>query len=228
MKWYKKKAFIIPMIILAVAVLTTAVVFISYYSTTMSPEQCRNYCSQNSKKLCSEFAVSEDNRYNKSYTYWIAAAGDNTRSQEIFVFRKKPLGLLDLGRYQFFTSSVMAKSYEKYSEVGSLLFNPKKDNGGTEYKQTLIFYGANSDGIDSDTDRKIEYCVYTQEDQNGESEKKLEVTQCKNYIAIPDDEKKPGAWIVKFDDIGYGNEDRKIKNIKFYNKSGELIQEYEN
>ena len=228
MKWYKKKTFIIPMIVLAVAVLVTAIVFISYYSTTMSMEQCQEFCFMNTKRMCSSFAVEEDGRYKEDYTYWIASYGEDTKPQEAFVFKKKNLGALDLNRYIFITSSVLSRRYEKYSEVGSLLFYPKNDNGRIEPKATIIFYGANSDGIYKDTDRKITYCKYI-EDINGEkTEKKLDVTECKDFLYSPEEKEGTGAWIVKFFDIGSGNSDRKIKSIKFYNKSGELIQEYEN
>lgn len=196
----KKKLFAV---LTAVIILSITVISI-HFLTTKSVEQCFEYCTENSRRSATQFLRIGDGRYVHDYSYLIAADGDASMGQEIFVFRKTSLfSAFGLDRYRLVISSAQGSETSEKS-VGSLLFQTRNDKGKKDDGYTLLFY-CSSAGNDI-----VEYEYVLEENGKEKSES--------GGVKYGND-----AWLVVFTDIG---ENKKLKEICFYDKNHNLICEY--
>ena len=94
MKKSKKIIIIIPIMIVAGLVVTSLI----YFWSTMSALDCKNYCIEHTARNATKFTRIGDGRYVDDYAYWIASNGDSKRAQEIFIFKRKSLGMFHFDR----------------------------------------------------------------------------------------------------------------------------------
>lgn len=140
-----KKKLIFPLIIVAVLVtVITSVIFIQYFSTSISSSKCVEYCQENTERTATIFeCVSGDPRYSETYTYWVAGNGDSTKPQEIFIFKEKFLmNEFDFMRCEFVASSTQSESLADDKGVGSIQFFTYNDNNEKENEATRLYYGS--------------------------------------------------------------------------------------
>lgn len=178
--------------------------------TTKSVAQCVEYCQENSIRSAKTFIRIGDGRYVKDYAYWIAADGDSSKSQEIFIFRKKYLFMTHgFDRFVFVTSSVQSKESNSGSLIGSFQFHTRRDNGEKEDASTLLFYSSTADN-----DIVRYECIV---EENGTQKREEGHVNYGNEV-----------WLIKFTDIrsGENNESKKILEVKFYDKNNKLIYTY--
>lgn len=186
-----------------------ALIFVWYFASTKSPIECIEYCRKNTKREATSFCRIGDGRYIEDYAYWIAEDGDPSKSQEIFIFKRKNLGPLEFDRYEFVLSSVQNTNDCEETKVGSVQFFTRKDNGDKETNSTLLFYGATADSDIQSYQYKIT--------QAGE----LETHQGKIL-------KTDSVWILKIFDLGNGDENnkRQITEVNFFDSDEKLIYSY--
>lgn len=198
------------LIFFATAIMSVfALIFILYFSSTMSPKECIEYCQENTKRNATSFVRFGDGRYTQDYAYWIATNGDSSKTQEIFIFRRKFLGPFHFDRYQFVVSSTQSANDSEETNVGSIQFFTRKDNGDKETGSTLLFYGALED-----TDAYRYQYTLTQSGISETHQGKVLKTE--------------SAWILKIFDLGNIDENsaREITEVNFYDSNGNLIFKY--
>lgn len=191
-------------------ILVLSISLIHYLSTTLSVQDCRNLCIENSERSSTYFSRIGDGRYAEDYAYFIAADGDNNSPQEVFVFKNKHWGNFDLDRYEYIMSSVSGDENSKSkANFGSLHFFTRNDAGEKETGATLIFFGANK-GTD------ITECEYTL--TVGEKSTTHRDSVARNEF----------VWFIKFYELGNADENNKktVSDIKFYNSKGNLVGTY--
>ena len=181
-----------------------------YIISTQSVTDCMAYCVQNSDRGATVFSRIGDGRYVEDYAYFIAANGDSSKAQEVFVFKRKHFGPFAIDRYEFVMSSTQAvTSDNSENSFGSIQFFTRNDNGEKDTGTTLLFFGANQD---SDI-AKYEYTLTVKEGAN---------TYTGNVV------RNELVWFVKFFDLGNVDENTKkvITEVKFYTESGRLVSTY--
>jgi hypothetical protein len=180
---------------------------LSYYSSTLSPSQCLNYCRKHSQRNATSFSCISDGRYARNYIYWIAEDGKRDDFQEIFVFRQKDLGPIDIDRYQFVFKSTPGSQNTK---IGAIQFFARNDSDEKETGATLLLFGSR---MDADV-RKYEFDLSIREGKQTYN----------GYVARTDK-----IWYVKFYDLGNTDENRKkeVKNVRLYDENDHLIGVYE-
>lgn len=191
-------------------VLVFSVIFVYYFSTTMSVQDCKEYCVENTERSSTNFSRIGDGRYKEDYAYFIAADGDSSKPQEIFVFKKKFLGFITFDRYEFVMSSTQSNyNTEGENNFGSIQFFTRNDSGEKETGATLLFFGANKD---SDI-TEYEYTLTVREGSN---------VYRGNVV------RNEFVWYVKFYDLGNVDENNKkmVSEVKFYDSKGNLVGVY--
>lgn len=206
----KKKILKYVLIAVIAAAAVFAGIFIHYFATTMSVDQCREYCMQNSRRYATHFArLGDDN----NYAYFIAADGDEEMAQEAFIFKKKNLGsIAAFDRYRFIASThnEIESRKEGDTEYGVIHFFQTNDRGKKEPDSTLIFFGAKASS-------KIASYEYTLTVREGSSVFRGNVVG-----------QGPDFWFVTFHGVNNSEETRKrvISDVKFYDAKGNLIAVY--
>lgn len=198
-----------------ITVISVAVVFsivlAHYFLTTRSAQGCIDYCIENSQRGATVFTRVGDPRYTKQYAYFIAANGDSSKPQEIFVFRQKFFGSVSaFDRYEFVMSSTQATGVSNSeNSFGSVQFFARDDHDETETRSTLMFFGALNDS-------DITECEYTLTVREGTLTYKDTVT------------KNDSIWFIRFFELGNVSDYTKknISDIKFYDSNGNLVAEY--
>lgn len=195
-------------------VLSVLIVFftisIIFFFKTMSIEECKEYCLKNTERNATYFSRFGDGRYIEDYAYFVAADGDSSKPQEIFVFKKKFLGFIDFNRYEFIISSTQSNhNTERINKFGSIQFFTRNDTGEKETGATLIFFGANADSNITE----YEYLLSVREGSNV-----YRGSVVKNKF----------IWFVKFYNLGNADENNKkmISEVKFYDTEGNLVDIY--
>lgn len=186
-----------------------SIILAYYFSTTLSIQECQEYCLKNTERNATYFSRVGDGRYIEDYAYFVAADGDSTKPQEIFIFKKKFFGCIHLDRYEFIVSSTQGNIVENKNKFGSIQFFTRNDKGEKETGATLLFFGANKD---SDI-TEYEYTLTVREGANV-----YRGTVVRNeYI-----------WFLKFYDLGNVDEDTKkmVSEVKFYDSKGNLVDSY--
>lgn len=150
----------------SVLLLALVVSLIIYFSTTMSMDQCIEYCKANSEVESTTFANVTDSDYKHTYSFWIATDVDENEQQELFIFRKSFFGKLDLNRYKLFEKSTCNSTEDNQGLVGSLQLFLRDDSGEKEPTATLFLFGSgatdNPDHIGEPT-----HYTYTLETDDG-------------------------------------------------------------
>lgn len=182
-------------------------IFSVHFLSTMSPDDCIDYCIEHSERGATTFQAFADDRYLWRQVYWVATDGDASKPQEVFIFRLKPFLSKDLNRYQYVAGSVGSTKEEQKIPVGSMQFFSRKDDGEKESSPTLLLYGSNKES-------DIFYCEYTIESDD-KTEIKKEKVRGKNYSS--------DAWIHIINNLESGT---KISDIKFYDTDGNLLYKY--
>lgn len=186
------------------------VILACYFFTTLSAEECIEYCLENTNRSATNFTRIGDGRYVEDYAYYIAVDGDSSKPQEVFVFKKKFLGFIHFDRYKFVMSSTQSKNNAKdENKFGSIQFFTRNDNGEKETESTLIFFG-------------------TQKDSDiTEYEYKLTVREGSN-IYRGNVSKGESVWFVKFYGLCNTDENYKklVSEVKFYDSNGDLVGAY--
>lgn len=192
--------------VLAVAVVFS-LIFAYYYFTTMSYQDCIDYCVEHTGRSATKFSRIGDGRYAEDYAYLVAADGDSSKAQEIFIFKKKHLGFIKLDRYKFIMSSTADSQEAK--KFGAVQFFTNNDSGEKETQATLLCWGASQD---SDIIR-YEYTLTVREGSNIYS----------GYVMRSSD-----IWFVKFYGLNNADDNYKkvISDIKFYDSNDNLIDVY--
>lgn len=205
MKKTRKILIAIPAVIIA----GTLISLLVYFLSTMSSADCMNYCKEHTERNATKFVRIGDGRYVDDYAYWIASDGDSKKAQEVFVFKKKSLGILHFDRYEFVMDSTRDVQPEDAEKVGSIQFFTRNDSEEKETGSTLLFFGAASD---SDIVR-YEYTLTVKEGSNVYN----------GNVVFGD-----GVWFVKFFDLGNVDENRKklISKVKFFDSKNKLIYTY--
>ncbi len=198
-----KKLFIV---VIAVAIGCFAMSFILYLATTKSPTACIEYCVENSSRGATEFVRFADGRYVQDYTYWIASNGDSSKTQEIFIFKRKFIGPFKLDRYVFVISSNLPSALYEKTEAGSIRFFTENDDGEKDIESTLLFYGATADS----NIKRFEYTLTNRHGSNIYSE------DLKDY---------DGVWFVQICGINDIDEKYKyiISNVNFYDENNNVV-----
>lgn len=206
----KKRIFKYSLIMVFSIILAFSINLIYYFSTTLSVQDCRNYCLENTERNSTYFSRIGDGRYVEDYAYFIAANGDPDKPQEIFIFKKKFWGSFSFDRYEFIMSSTQSdKNEEDETEFGSIHFFTRNDAGEKETGATLLFFGAN---MGSDI-TEYEYTLKVGEKSNIY---KKSVTRGEF------------VWFIKFYDLGNADKNNKktVSDIKFYDSKGNLVGIY--
>lgn len=196
------------LIIAACAIaLVLAADFTLYIASTLSAEDCIEYCKERTRRGASEFVPMGDGRYALDYVYWIAADGDSSKPQEIFAFKKKHVWPFRLERYKFEASSVEDFSAEGSTEAGSLQFFTIDDKGKKESASTLLFFGSLADSA-------ITSYEYTLSVREGSAVYRGNVLN-----------NSSGVWLVKFFGLENVSEATKkvVSDVKFYDAQGNLV-----
>lgn len=144
-------------LIAVAAVVVFISIFLVYISlTSFSYQDCIDYCIENSQRGATIFMRIGDSRHIREYAYFIAADGDPSKPQEMFVFREKKYSLTTpLDRYEFIMSTTQENvNSESGKGYGSLRFFAKNDHDETEKGATLIYFGASKES-------DIFWCDYT-------------------------------------------------------------------
>lgn len=208
----KKHIRIIILASVCLAVLAVSAVFAVYFSTTLSARQCEAYCLANTQRNATAFGALKDGRYaEKDYIYRIATDGDANKAQEIFVFRQKPLGILNFNRYEVVTSSTALDSAADAAGVGCIQFFTRNDKNKREKGYTLLYYGVRAE---SDI-TQYEYTLTTREGSN---------------VYRGNVSKADGFWYVKFYNVGTydANEITKaqISDVRFLDADGNTVAQF--
>ncbi len=197
-----------------ISVLSVAIAFSAflayYFLTTLSVEGCMEYCKENTERAATSFSRIGDGRYAEDYAYFIAADGDSSKPQEIFVFKKNHFGPIAFDRYEFVMSSTQSSGTpEGDNQFGSIQFFTRNDKGEKETGSTLLFFGANRDSDISE----YEYTLTVKEGSNV------------YRGSVVRDER---VWFVKFYDLGNVDENSKkmVTDVKFYDSNGHLVGSY--
>ncbi len=200
----KKNVFVFGLVIISVLVVAVGINFGVYMFSTMSAQNCVEYCVENFKRGATQFSCLGDGRYTYDYNYWIAVDGNEDEGQEAFVFKKVRSGIFDLNRYKFVVGSNQGSTTD--SRYGSLEFFTRNDKGEKETKPSLIYFGSLSDA-------DVFYCEYKLTVSDGNSVLNRKVIRNDN------------VWIVKFFDTDNSSEETKkiISDVKFYNSNKEAI-----
>lgn len=186
-----------------------SIILAHYFFTTLSIQECKEYCLKNTERNATYFSRFGDGRYIEDYAYFVAADGDSTKPQEIFVFKRKFLGCIPFDRYEFIVSSTQGNIVESKNKFGSIQFFTRNNKDEKETGATLLFFGANKD---SDI-TEYEYTLTVREGANV-----YRGTIVRNeYI-----------WFLKFYDLGNVDENTKkmVSEVKFYDSKGDLVDSY--
>lgn len=198
----RKKVLIACLSILAAVVLAVGATFIVYFSTTLSAEDCIEYCREHSGRSANEFMVVGDGRYTYDYLYYVAINGDESKSQEVFVFKNKPLGKSDAFNRRVFVADNAGVGNSK---VGVLQFHTREDDGKKDTAATLLLFASNASGVTYYETTFVKYGV--------------EQTSKKEVVYTAD-----GGWLSVITDLGYKEGvTTTIKKVDFYNAKGELV-----
>ena len=192
--------------LVSVTLILISAISIWYYTTSMSIEGCEKYCLEHTARKATSFKMQFDNKFVKHYCYFIAENGDSNMSQEIFIFRPKYFGAVDLHRYQFITSNTVSTPATGKNSAGSIQFFMLNDDGEKENTSTLLFFGSSAE---SDISR-YEYTMTVSEGS----------AVYKDNVRHTD-----GVWMVSFSGISNTDEASKklINNVKFYDAKNNLI-----
>ncbi len=207
----KNKIFKIGIITILLVATVILIIFAHFFLTTLSVQDCIDYCLENTKRNATNFVRLGDGRYVADYAYFIAADGDSSKPQEVFVFKEKFLGSITaFDRYEFVMSSTQSDNEtEKENKFGSIQFFPRDDNGEKSTRSTLIFFGARKD---SDI-TEYEYTLTVREGSN----------VYRGRVG-----KVPKVWYIKFFDLcdtDY-NSKKVISDVKFFDSEGNLVGVY--
>lgn len=202
-----KKRFFVSLLIILVVVAGT---FTWYFSTTISANDCFQYCIDNTEREATEFQAIADPRYSESYVYWVAGNGNSTKPQEIFIFREKFLGPFDFfNRYEYIASSVQSNLSAENTGVGSIQFFTYNDDNEKENEATLLLYGARND-----LDVFWYECTVSVSGKEETFEGKVLL--------------RDNIWMLRIFDLGNINESekREVVNLKLYDDDKNLLYIY--
>ena len=196
-----------------IAVISIAVVFlivsVRYFLTTTSIQGCIDYCIENSQRGAATFIRIGDPRHVEEYAYFIAADGDPSKPQEIFVFREKFFGSSSyFDRYVFVMSSTQATgNVESGQGYGSVRFFAKNDHDETEKGATLIYFGATKES-------DIAGCEYTVTIPEGSLTGRKKALK-DNYV-----------WFISFFDLCSIDDtaNKEIYDVRFYDSDGNWVK----
>lgn len=206
----KKKILKYALFAIFSVVVIFSIIFVHYFLNTLSIQECKEYCLKNTERNATYFSRFGDGRYVEDYAYFVAANGDSTKPQEIFIFKRKFLGCIPFDRYEFVVSSTQGNyNAESENKFGAIQFFTRNDKEEKENGATLLFFGAKKD---SDI-TKYEYTLTVREGANVYSG-----TVVKDEF----------IWFVKFYDLGNVDENSKkmISEVKFYDSNGNLVDTY--
>lgn len=206
----KKKIIGLTLIPILVVIVFCCVISLRYFFTTMSASECEEYCIMNTERNATSFSCFGDGRYIEDYKYYVAADGDSSAPQEIFVFKRKFLGFIELNRYEFVMSSTQStQSTEGTNKFGSLQFFPRNNSGEKATRATLIFFGANKDSHITE----YEYTLSVREGDNVYRGRAVKTDR---------------IWFVKFFELENGDDNTKkvISDVKFYDSKGNFVDSY--
>jgi len=213
----RKKTLIFVVSVVSALVLIFASMTVYFFATTMSVDECIEYCKEHSLRSAETFTRYGDGRYAADYAYWVAEDGDTTKPQELFVFKRKLLlgSISAFDRYYFVVSSVdeslKTDTVDTNNRVGSLQFTTRNDKGVKEQTSTLLFFASN---INYES-RVMRYECKMETNDGVE-------TLTGNVPSYGND-----SWLLNFKDIGTNNEiTKKVIEVKFFDENGALVFEY--
>ena len=198
-------------------VILLCIIFIStiswYFLSTMSPNQCYNYCTKNSIRDSNDFMRIDTDDYTQNYSYYIAKNQNSSKPQEMFIFKKFYWGPFHFDRYRLIlrTTSDNNNYNNSLSSVGSVQFSPRKDNGEKESGSTIIFFGSSADS----NMRSYEYTLKTNNEEKLFKE---------NMTSIC------GVWFIRFSDLNNDVDEKSKKElmkVDFLDETGNIIYTYE-
>lgn len=205
----------------SVLLLALAVSLIIYFSTTMSMDQCVEYCKENSEVGNTTFANVTDTTYKHAYSFWIATDVDvdENEQQELFIFRKSFFGKIDFHRYKLYDKSIYGISGEDLGVVGYLQLFLKDDSGEKEPTATLFLFGSemtdNSDHVGDPT-----HYTYTLETDDGSN-------TFEGHIAY-DQSENGSAWMNRINGITETAGIKKVvSNFVFYDDEDNVVAKIE-
>lgn len=206
-----KKTLIKSLLIFTILSCLILISTISWYLlSTMSPNQCYNYCIENSIRESNDFMRIDTDDYTQNYSFYIAKNQNLSKSQEMFIFKKFYWGPFHFDRYRLILQTT-SNDNNSFQPIGSVQFFPRKDNGEKESGSTIIFFGSSSD---SDI-RSYEYTLKT----NNE-EKLFE----ENMTSIC------GVWFIRFSNLNNDVDEKSKKElmkVDFLDETGNIIYTYE-
>lgn len=196
-----------------VFVILLCIIFIStiswYFLSTMSPNQCFNYCTENSIRHSNDFMRIDTDDYAQNYSYYIAKDKNPSKPQEMFIFKKFYWGPFHFDRYRLILRTT-SDNNTSLSPVGSVQFFPIKDNGEKESGSTIIFFGSSADS----NIRSYKYIL-----KIGNEEKVFE----ENMTSIC------GVWFIRFSDLNNDVDEKSKKElmkVDFLDETENIIYTY--
>lgn len=201
---HNKKTFTLSLIGVLALVITGYCAY--YFSTTMSVAQLENYMKTTSLRESQTFLKVEDGEAGKDFLIYVSKKQDETKtkSQEIFIFKKRKGAIPFTTRYYNFTDTVGS---QMYLPVDRILITENGENLKNGMKRCMILYSANESKIS-----KIEYVL----NRNGD-----DISQ---VCTVSPDE----AFEVTIPDLGIV-EDENVQFIKadFYGEDHTLLYSVE-
>lgn len=193
MKTVLKKSIKIIVIVLLVLTVAIFTLYAVYIGTTLSPEDARQYAAEHSDRNASDFFGCNIDKK----VYYIPENGDQTKPQELFVFKQLPTD----ARQKFEAAVKMG------DDVGVYVYPSPQGEKYDLVLENRVFFSAN--------EKHISRCVYIIS-TNG-----IEKTYEKTFIA-------EAPLIFEIENIGEAfNVTTKIINVKFYDRDGNLIEEFD-
>ena len=163
----KKRKFIL-VIAFSAALLALTIKVGYYYFITLSFDELKSYCVENSYRSATEFKRMGNYDNPVTYSFWVAGDGDNSKGQELYVFYPKTLLNIDLTRFvDFKHSSELLNGTQK--NVGMLYFTPRDQEGRKSPVNSIVFFSSNT------AKKKInKYSITYRITENGKSKEEAE------------------------------------------------------
>lgn len=197
---FKKKSLLF--LLLGVVICIVAGYCIYVFTTSMSVSQLENYAKTNSLRNSEEFLIVSDNKIGNDFILYISKEQDETqtKSQEIFVFKKRKSLIPFVTRYYSFTETAGS---QMYLPADKILITENGENFKNGLNRSMILYSANEAKIS-----RIQYVI----DKNGEN-------ILENYAVLPNE-----AFAVIIANLGLiKGESGKFLKADFYDEGNNLI-----
>lgn len=185
-------------ILLIVPIVLLAIHIVKEFNNSIGAAEIEEYCINKSTIDAAQFK-----RFGYSgtpnYAFWVSEYTGS--EQELFVFIKKTICGIDLNRF----SLVIAATSNPESDVGSIKFTPRSENGEKRDTSLLIYFSSNPNQISR------YHVTYLKDGDIFEQDESISIDQ---------------AFVICIPDLGISaSTSKKIQNVKFYDVDENIIFE---